>query len=382
MNPPLHGVRVIELGNLVAAPYCTMLLADLGADVVKVEQGEGDLARQIGPFLRGESSFFLAVNRGKRSVAVDAKSDQGRHHLFELVRRADVVVHNLRLGAMERMGLGYTDLAAANPGLIYASITAFGSSGPYAARAGIDLVFQGEAGMMLINGHPGDPPQKTATTIADFLAGTNTALLVCAALAARGVSGRGQMVETSLRDGLVAVQGTWNALYLTHQQPPERTGTASPVTAPNQTFATADGFLNLAVVSERHFQLVCSVLEAEELVADPNFRTNELRVEHRSELAARLGPLLKAKPTEHWMESLGAAGLPVGRLLTLEEVFQDPQLLHNQMLVEMEHPVRGTVPVTGSPLWAGGAPLISGRRPPRLGEHTDEVISELGEGHH
>ena len=376
MNPPLRGVRVIELGNLVAAPYCTMLLADLGADVIKVEPEEGDLARQIGPFVRGESSFFLAVNRGKRSVVVDAKSDQGRHLLTGLVEQADVVVHNLRQGAMERMGLGYPDLVVANPGLIYASISAFGSSGPYATRAGIDLVFQGEAGMMLINGHPGDPPQKTATTIGDFLAGTNTALLVCAALAARGVTGRGQLVETSLRDGLVAVQGAWNALYFTHSQQPERTGTASPVTAPNQTFATADGFINLAVVSERHFRLLCSVLGAEHLAADPQFRTNELRVEHRSELESYLRPLLQAETTEHWMETLAAAGLPVGRILTLEEVFQDSQILHNQMLVEMDHPVRGTVSLTGSPLRAGGVPLLSHRRPPRLGEHTAEVLTQ------
>ncbi len=380
MNPPLAGVRVIEFGNLVAAPYCGMLLADLGADVVKIEPREGDLARRIGPFVNGESGFFLAVNRGKRSVVIDSKHEQGRHLLWELTRQADVVVHNLRRGAMERMGLGYSELAAANPGLVFAVISAFGSSGPLADRAGIDLVFQGESGMMSLTGGEGDPPQKTATTIADFVAGTNAALLICAALAARGASGRGELVETSLRDGLVAVQGAWNALFFTGGSQPQRTGTASPVTAPNQTFPTADGHLNLAVVSDRHFEVVCSLLGLADLASDPRFGTNEQRVEHRAELATLLASVLSQQPTQRWLELFSEAGIPAGRIMTLPEVFSDPQILHNQMLVEMEHPRAGSLQMAGSPLWAGGEPLLTPRRPPGLGEHTVEVLSSLGIG--
>ncbi len=373
MTGPLAGVRVLEFGNLVAAPYCGMLLADLGADVIKVEPLNGDLARQIGPFIGDESGFFRAVNRGKRSIVADPKHPDARHLLWELARSADVVVHNLRRGAMERMGLGYGELSAKHPGLVYAVISAFGTSGRDADRAGIDLIFQGEAGMMSIGGEPGDGPQKTATTIADFVAGTNAALLVSAALAARGATGLGRLVETSLRDGLIAVQAGWNSLFFASGQQPERTGTASPVTAPNQTFSTADGHLNLAIVSDRHFHQTCGLLDLEDLADDPRFTSNERRVVNRQELAGLLQEVLGTKPTEHWLALLGDAGLPVGRILTLPEVFADPQVLHNDMVVNLDGRQS-----QGSPLRSGGKSLISHRPAPRLGEHTVAILAELG----
>ena len=373
MSGPLAGVRVLEFGNLVAAPYCGMLLADLGADVIKVEPPDGDLARHIGPFVEGESGFFRAVNRGKRSVAADPKHLEARHFLGEMARAADVVIHNLRRGAMERMGLGYPELAAKNPGLVYAVISAFGTSGPYADRAGIDLVFQGEAGMMSIGGEPGGGPQKTATTIADFVAGTNAALLVAAALVSRGATGLGRVVETSLRDGLIAVQAGWNAQFFVAGRQPERTGTASPVTAPNQTFTTADGHVNLAIVSDRHFQRACELIGLGALSDEERFATNELRVAQRDELAGLFQEVLATKPTDHWLTLLGDAGLPVGRILTLPEVFADPQVIHNEMVVNLDG-----YQTQGSPLRSDGASLISQRPSPGLGEHTAAIIGELG----
>jgi len=378
MTGPLVGIRVIEFGNLVAAPYCGMLLADLGADVVKVEPPGGDLSRQIGPFINGESGFFLTVNRGKRSIVLDSKNSEARRLLWELARQADVLIHNLRQGAMERMGLGHQDLAGVNPGLIYAAISAFGTSGPDADRAGIDLIFQGESGMMSVAGEEGDPPQKTATTIGDYLAGTNAALLVSAALAERGVTGSGKLLEVTLRDGLVAVQGAWNAQYFVDGMQPRRTGTASPVTAPNQTFATADGHLNVAIVSNRHFVIACRLLGLDQLVGDDRFADNKARVEHRAVLAAELQEIFSKHPTDHWLRFLGEAGLPVGRIMTLPEVFSDPQVLHNSMVLEVEHPVAGIVRYPGSPLRWQGEPLAASRRPPLLGEHTTDVVSELG----
>ncbi len=373
MSGPLAGVRVLEFGNLVAAPYCGMLLADLGADVIKVEPPDGDLARHIGPFVAGMSVFYRAINRGKRSFAADPKHPDARHLLWELARSSDVVIHNLRRGAMERMGLDYEGLAERNHGLVYGVISAFGTSGPYADRSGIDLVFQGESGMMSIGGEPNGEPQKTATTIADFVAGTNAALLVAAALTSRGVTGQGRLVETSLRDGLIGVQSGWNALYFATGDQPPRTGTASPVTAPNQTFATSDGHLNLAIVSDRHFVRACELLDLQKLLSDERFSSNEARVVHRNELAFLIQEVLAVKPTDHWMELLGGAGLPVGRILTLPQVFSDPQVIHNQMVLTREG-----MTTQGSPLRSEGSVLMADRPPPALGEHTAAIAAELG----
>ena len=377
---PLSGVRVIEFGNLVAAPYCGMLLADLGAEVIKVEPMTGDLARAIGPFYGDESAFFLGVNRGKRSVALDPKDQRVKASLVRLCQQSDVVVSNLRFGAMERMGLGPQALRATAPHLVVAVINAFGSEGPASHRPGIDLIFQGESGMMSITGDSGDGPHKTATTIGDFLAGTNAALAVTSALAGGGGrdGGKGTHVEISLRDGIIAAQATWNALYFTGQRQPERTGTASPVTGPNQTFRTADGYLNLAVVSDRHFVDACGALHLEHIGTDARFATNELRVRHRDELGAILQEVFAGEATSHWLKLLDEVGVPAGRIFDLEEVFTDQQVILNEMVVDMTHPRIGTFRMQGSPLRLDGVPARSPVSPPVLGQHTIAVLRELG----
>lgn len=380
MSPlaPLAGIRVVEFGNLVAAPYCGMLLADLGAEVIKVEPLTGDLSRAIGPFVNGESAFFMSVNRGKSSLAVDAKNPEVAAALRKLAVGADVVVHNLRLGAMERIGLGSADLMGVAPGLVYAVISAFGTTGPDSSRAGIDLVFQGESGMMAISGSEGEPPHKTATTIADFVAGTNAALGISAALMARSVSGRGGLVEVSLRDGLMAVQAGWNAQFFATGRQPPRTGTASPVTAPNQSLRTSDGYLNLAVVSDRHFIEMCRLLDLEALTKDPRYGDNPSRVENRESLAEAVEAVLIQKSTGHWIQVLGDAGLAVGRLLDLSSVFEDPQVIHNEMVVEMKHDAAGTIKVTGSPLRLDREPARAVTAPPLLGADTRRILLEIG----
>ena len=380
MSPPspLDGIRVIEFGNLVAAPYCGMLLCDLGAEVIKVEPTSGDLARAIGPFINGESAFFMAVNRGKSSLAADPKIPAVAAALRRLVTRADVVVHNLRLGAMERIGLGPAELMVEAPGLVYAVISAFGTTGPSAGRAGIDLVFQGESGMMSITGEEGEAPHKTATTIGDFVAGTNAAVAICAALLGRSVSGKGRLVEVSLRDGLIAVQAGWNAQFLATGRQPDRTGTASPVTAPNQTLRTGDGHINLAVVSDRHFLEVCRLLSLDDLIHDPRFADNASRVSNRAGLAQVIESVLEKKSTDHWMRLFGEAGLPVGRLLDLSAVFDDPQVIHNEMLVEMEHQTAGAIKVSGSPLRLDGEPARARGAPPILGAGSRSILLTAG----
>ena len=375
---PLDGIRVIEFGNLVAAPYCGMLLADLGAEVIKVEPTTGDLARAIGPFINGESAFFMAVNRGKSSLAVDPKLPEIAVALRRLVVGADVVVHNLRLGAMERMGLGQLDLMTAAPGLVYAVISAFGTTGPSAGRAGIDIVFQGESGMMSITGKEGEAPQKTATTIADFVAGTNAAAAICAALAGRSTSGRGRLVEVSLRDGLIAVQAGWNAQFFANGRQPARTGTASPVTAPNETLRTGDGHMNLAVVSDRHFVEVCRLLALDDLIDDPRYADNASRLSNREALANTIEGVLEQESTDHWIELFGGAGLAVGRLFDLASVFNDPQVIHNEMVVEMKHDTAGAIKVSGSPLRLDGEPARATEAPPILGNGSRRHLLAAG----
>lgn len=371
---PLDGVVVVEFGNLIAAPYAGMLLADLGARVIKVEPPSGDLGRQFGPFQNGESVFFMAVNRGKESVAVDTKNWVSKRILDNLVRKADVLIHNLRHGAMERLGLGENRCRDLNPNIIYAVVSAFGTSGPYANRAGIDIVFQGESGMISITGDAKDGPRKTATTIGDYIAATNTALAITAALSEKARKGR--RIDVSLRDGLMAAQSGWNAIGFAEHGQPDRTGTASPFLAPNQVFEAADGPFTLAIVSDRHFALLADALERPDLIAD--FATNDERMEGRESLARKLSRVFKTQKVEYWLDLLDQAGLPVGRVLSLAEAFDDPQARHNQMLVEFEHPVAGHVRTTGSPIRVDGAAARAEMMPPTLGQDTRTVLGELG----
>ena len=369
---------VVELGNLIAAPYAGMLLADLGARVIKVEPPGGDLGRRFGPYVKQESAFFMAVNRGKESLSIDTKDWIGKRVLDNLVKKADVVLNNLRHGAMERLGLGEERCRELNPTVIYAVVSAFGSAGPYAHRAGIDIIFQGESGMISITGDPKDGPRKTATTIGDYVAGTNAALAIAAALAER--PRKGHRVDVSLRDGIMAVQSGWNAIAFSTRSQPERTGTASPFLAPNQVFEASDGPFTLAVVSDGHFGILAEALEREDLIAD--YPTNEDRMANRESLVRKLQRIFKTKGAEHWIAAFEEVGLPVGRILTLAEAFDDPQARHHGMLVEFEHPTAGHVRTTGSPLRLDGEQSRSDLLPPTLGQHTRSLLSELGLDEH
>ncbi len=371
---PLDGVLVVELGNLIAAPYATMLLSDLGARVIKVETPDGDLGRQFGPYVGGESSFFMAVNRGKESVALDTGDFVSKRVLDNLVRKADVLASNLRHGAMDRLGLGEARARELNPTLIYAVASAFGADGPYAKRAGVDIIFQGESGMVSISGDRRDGARKTATTIGDYVAGTNLALAVTAALVER--PRRWRRIDVSLRDGLMAVQSGWNAIAFASHRQPERTGTASPFLAPNQVFEASDGVFTLAIVSDRHFQLLCDALERGDLAEA--YATNEARMADVESLTRKLARIFKTEGVEYWVELLAGVGLPVGRVLTIPEAFDDPQARHHGMLVEFEHPNAGHVRTTGSPIRIDSAQAIAGDRPPMLGEHTRAVMTEMG----
>ena len=362
---PLSGVRVVEFGNLIAAPYCAMLLADLGAEVVKAEPPSGDLGRGFGPYINGESAFFLSANRGKRSVTIDFTTHAGRASAFALATSADVVVNNLRHGAMDRLGLDEASLRAVKPDLIYAAISAFGIDGPSAERVGIDIVFQAESGMMSLTGEPGTPPGKTATTIGDYLSATNAALAICAALVGRSTTGTGRRIDVSLRDSLIAAQAGWSAIAFESDSQPAKTGSASPFLSPNRMFETSDGYFVIAIVADRHFELMCDAIHRTDLAAE--FPDNDDRIARRHELEAILEPIFAAEPTAHWVDVLGATGVPCGKVLTLPEVWDDPQVTHNEMVVEYDHPTAGRVRGLGSPIRIDGVPARSTIAPPVLG---------------
>jgi len=367
MTLPLSGVRVVEVANLIAGPYAAMLLADLGATVDKIEPPAGDLGRRFGPWIADESAFFMSVNRGKRSRVVDFRTDAGREEARALVGRADVLIHNLRHGAIDRLGLDEEHVRSYNPSVVYAVASAFGADGPYAERAGIDVVFQAESGMISVTGDDGDPPAKTATTIGDYVAATNLALGVCAALAEPGRPGR--RVDVSLRDSLMAVQGGWNALAFGLNGQPPRIGTRSIFTAPNQVFATADGHIALAIVSDQHFLLLATALERQDL-AD-RFADNATRMERCDELATELESVFRTRPGAHWIDVLGGAGLPIGRVLSLPDVWEDAQVRHNDMVVTYDHPTAGPVKAIGSPIRIDGHAAFSAIPPPPLGGADD-----------
>lgn len=371
---PLDGVTVAEFGNLIAAPYAGMLLADLGARVIKVEPKNGDLGRQFGPYHGDESAFFMAVNRGKESLALDTRDWVSKRVLDNLVRRSDVVLHNLRHGAMDRLGLGEDRCRELNPGLIYAVVSAFGATGPYAKRLGIDVVFQGESGMISITGDPKDGPRKTATTIGDYVAGTNVALAIAAALVERPRTGR--RIDVSLRDGLMAIQSGWNALAFANDAQPERTGTSSPFLVPNQVFEASDEPFTLAIVSDRHFQLLCDAVERADLADE--FATNEARLANQSSLIRRLARIFSTEPAEYWIGLFEQVGLPVGRVLTIPEAFDDPQARHHGMLVQFDHPTAGHIRATGSPLRIDETQARATTPPPTLGQHTRAILHEMG----
>jgi len=374
---PLQGVKVLELGALVAAPYCGMLLADLGAEVIKVEPPEGDMAREFAPFINGESAFFLSVNRGKRSVRLDVKDPESLAAVRALAASSDVVLHNFRTGVAERLGLGYEDLAAENPGLVYCAVSGFGPTGPMAQRPGIDLIFQAESGMMAITGTPDGPPAKVGSNAADVYAATTAAMCITSALVSRAVTGVGARVDVSLRDSFLALQACWFSSWLATGEQPGRLGAASPFTAPTDVFPTADGLIVLAVVNAKHWTIFCGVLGLERLLLDPRFADNESRVANATQLRSEVIAALRERTAAQWLTEFDRAKIPAGRVYEYADVVDDEQFRHNEMVLTYDHPRAGEVRVQGSPFWINGGKADTSLVPPMLGEHTREVLESL-----
>jgi crotonobetainyl-CoA:carnitine CoA-transferase CaiB-like acyl-CoA transferase len=376
---PLDGIRVLDLTSQLAGPYCAMILGDLGADVVKIERPErGDDARAMSPRLAGESAPFMLFNRNKRSVTLDLKTDEARAIARRLAERSDVVIENWRPGTAARLGLGWPELSSVNPRLVYCSISGFGQTGPYAARGGFDRIAQGMSGVMSINGEEDGPPLPIPLPIADIGSGMFAAIGVLAALHARGRTGRGQLVDTSLLETPIAWSVYEAAEYFATGEVPRRLGRGHRTSAPYQVFRTADGWINLGGGAPGFWPPICRVLGVPELVDDPRFATPASRVANRKALEAVLEPRFATAPTAVWIERLEAAGVPAGPVVTYDQVFQDPHVLARAMVVEVDHPRAGRTKTLGVPIKLSATPAGIRRPAPLLGQHTDEVLGELG----
>ena len=383
---PLSGVRVVDLTRVMTGPFCTMMLGDMGADVVKVEQpGRGDDTRHWGPpFVGGnehepgESAYFLSVNRNKRSLALDLKSPAGVAALWRLIERADVVVENFSPGTIDRLGFGYEQVKARKPEIIFASISGFGQSGPSRMRTAYDLIVQGMSGMMSVTGPAGGPPTKLGVPIADLAAGMFTAFAVAGALYGRAQTGQGQYVDASMLAGQVALLTYQAGIYFTTGHVPEPIGNAHPIVAPYDTYQSADGYVNIAVGNDAIWRRFCAAFEREDLAADPRFLTNAGRITNLQALNERIGPMLTTMPSEEIVRRLDAHAVPCGPIYDLAEVMTDPQTRDQELVREVAHPTLGGVTMAGAPYRLGGAALPARLAPPLLGQHTVEVLTELG----
>jgi len=390
MPGPLSHIRVIDLSRVLAAPWTGQNLADLGAEVIKIERPKtGDDSRAFGPpWLKDaagkettESAYFASANRGKKSVTVNLSKPEGQDLVRRIAAQCDVLLENYKVGDLARYGLGYEDLKKLNPRLIYCSVTGFGQTGPYAERPGYDFMIQGMAGLMSITGErddlPGGGPQKAGIPIGDIITGMYASVAVCAAIAHREKSGTGQHLDLALLDSLAAILSNQGGNYLATGVPPGRLGNAHPNIVPYQTFKTADGDIILACGNDNLFRKFCEVAGCQALADDPRFVTNGKRVENRAEITRLLSDIIGKRTTRDWVEALEVAGVPNGPINNLKQVFEEPQAVARGLRIELDHPLAGKVSLVRSPMRFSETPLEHKTPPPTLGQHTDEVLRGL-----
>ena len=377
----LEGVRVLDLTRALAGPFCTLMLGDYGADVIKIElPGAGDDTRHWGPpFIGEESAYFLSINRNKRSLTLNFKEEQAREVFLKLVAQSDVVVENFTPGVMGRLGLEYATVKQANPNIIYCSISGFGQDGPYQSRPAYDQIMQGISGLMSITGELGGEPQKVGVAVTDIGSGMWAAFAVMSALHHRSQHGEGQYIDISMLDAQIAWLTYQAAYYFAYDRPPQRLGAAHPTLVPYQAFMCQDGkYLNVAVGSERLWDRFCQAVKREDLKDRPEFATNGVRVENRATLVPLLQEYFLTRAADDWVADLQQHNVPAGPINDLADVFSDPQVLHREMLLEMNHPTLGAIKQTGLPIKFSLTPGGLDRPPPLLGEHNGQILKDLG----
>jgi formyl-CoA transferase/CoA:oxalate CoA-transferase len=380
MTGPLDGIRVLDLSRVLTGPFCSMLLGDLGAEIVKIEIPKtGDDTRQWGPpFIRGESAYFLSINRNKKSVTLDLSRERGREILYALAEECDVLLENFRPGVTERLQVDYPRLAEKNPRLIYCSISSYGYTGPYRDKLAYDIVLQAMGGLMGITGEPGRPPVRIGVALSDIGAGMYAAIAILAALAARARTGKGQWIDVSLLDSTVSWMTYMAAYYFATGKSPERSGSAHPTIVPYQCFKTQDNeFVALAVGNDKLFQNFCRAINKENLADDPRFSTNPSRVTNREQLIPLLEEVFAQKSRDEWLRVLAKAEVPAGAVYSMHDVFSDPQVLYRKMLVRIGHPTAGEISQIGIPMTFSVTNAEIRSPPPLLGEHVDDVLGKI-----
>jgi len=374
----LDGVRVLDVTQVMAGPYCAMQLCDMGADVIKVEPPGGDSTRRMAGAVGTESAAFNAVNRGKRGIVLDLKSSPGRNAFVRLARRSDILIENYRPGVMRSFGLDYETLAAEHPGLIYASISGYGQTGPDAEKGGFDLVAQGVSGLMSITGEPGGVPVKVGVPITDLGAALFATSAILAALHYRSRTGRGQYIDTSLVDAGVAMS-VWEATeYFSSHAAPAPMGSAHRMSAPYQAIRCADGYITIAAANDRLFRRLSELLERPDWLTNPDYADDTRRVRNRASLAREIEVVTVQRPRQYWLNLFEANGIPSGPINNYEQVFADPHIRARELIVETDHPELGRIPTIGAPIKMSVTPPIAGRPAPLLGQHTREVLREIG----
>lgn len=376
MQAALSDVVVVDLSRVFAGPYCTMMLGDLGATVIKVEQpGKGDDTRQFGPpYVAGEAAYYLGLNRNKYSVTLDFKNHADLQRLLELIKTATVLVENFRPGTLDKLGLGYDTLREINPGLIYCSISGYGQSGPYAMRPGYDFVAQAESGVMSVTGEVDGEPQRVGTPIADNAAGMFACMSVLAALYVRQQTGKGQRIDISLLEAAVSLLGNVSANHLISGAEAPRYGNGHPNIVPYQAFRTQNGYIVVSCGNDRLYQTLCTLLGREDLANDPRFATNPQRVRNRTALIPILQELFARRETDEWLEQLRAAGIPCGPINTVSQIYNDPHIQERGFVWECEHPTAGPIKLSGSPMRLSETPTRLYKAPPLLGEDNEKIL--------
>jgi len=378
---PLSGIKVVDLTRMLAGPFCTMLLGDMGAEIIKIETpGKGDSTRAQGVLKDGLSWYFAAFNRNKKSITLNLHSKEGKDILTRLIRQSDVVVENFRPTVMAKMGFDYLRLKEIKPEIIYCGISGFGADGPHAHRPAFDFIAQAMSGLMSLNGREGEAPLRMAPPISDLVAGLYGAFGIVAALVRRAQTGEGEEVRTSLVDGLISFMGYMSPNYLASGELPKRTGNDHPMLAPYGLFRAADGEVAIAPSSEEIYQRFLTALDLTHLNDDSELATNDARMRNRARVNALVEEKISVKPKAYWIERLNKAGVPTGTIQDLQEVFEDPQVLHQEMVTEVEHPGYGKVKMTGFPVKMCNNPCSVTLPAPKLGEHTKKVLVQLGIG--